>query len=383
MELFVKRDVLSKELGLLHSLVDKKANIPILDTVRLVTDGQRVGMVATNLDITIHTELTADRVETQGGLCINLPKLFNIVKLMPEGMLQLNTEENGWIRVSNQGTRYRIPGFDVDQYPTISDNKDLDIDWLEVPAKHLKNIVDGVDFAIAPEEDSQYLLKAAKLEIEGNEMRMVATDGHRVCLAVGTLKALLMDDLDVVVPAKAITELGRLVTDFDGDVGVGSDDNHIYFRVGPRLLAARRLSGEYPAYQMVIATTDGYEDFATFKASDLGQSIRRTMVIADGSKLAGVALDFREPAEEGKKGTLHMDAREADAGEINEVLESDYTGGNVKVWVNGKFLREFLDVLGTEKARVSLQDADRPVLVTGKREGIDYTYVLMTLRVPE
>src|SRR5207253_8685309 len=124
---------------------------------------------------------------------------------------------------------------------------------LKLPASLIKLLIERTIFAITQEE-GRYTLSGAKFELDKQGVKMVTTDGHRLAYVAtnDVSQDLGNDGLDVLVPRKTLSELTKLASDFDGDINLGADENHVYFQVGSRLLISRLLSGQFPNYEMVM-----------------------------------------------------------------------------------------------------------------------------------
>lgn len=372
MDFHVRRDALSAELGRMSSITEKKSSLPLLENVLIKSDGgKKIKLTATNVETTLYSELLTDQIEVEGAVCVKARKLYDIVRLMPEGLLHITKRDNFWIDVVGGESEFHIPGIDPTYFvdtPAVAD-----LTWIDVPAKHFKNIIDGIEFALAPEGNTQYILSSAKLEMDGTEVRMCATDGHRLSLATGPFSTLMLDTIDVMLPAPGITQLSRMLSDVDGNIGLAKDANHTFFRVGERLLATRLPTGDFPQYRLVFDAVKGYEKSAKMKASDLMKSIKRAMVVAD-SVTQAVNLNFAG-------GDLFINTESADAGQNKEVLRNTgYDGDDITTICNGKYLEDFLSVLGTEDFTLEMKDATSQLHCRGEKEGVNYSYILMPMR---
>ena len=367
----IKRALLSEELSRLQSVVSKKNTIPILNYVRIQSDNHRIKLVATNLETTIYSEAQTDIVEVQGTICAPAKQLFDISKQLPEGLVRIEkTDENGLLRVSCGRTKYKIQSADPSSFPEVPDTSELS--WMDISAKIPRTMLAGVACAVAPDEDARYTLRGAKFEMDGTEIRMVSTDGHRLCLASAPLEAMLPDDLDAILPAEGMADLNRLIGEQEGVVGVALNDNKIFFRFGNRHLACGLLTGQYPEYQKLLATVEGYEAFGTFKADDLTRSIRRVSLTADESQTLRMLFENQQ---------LFLRTQKAEAGECEEILQSDFNGETTKIGCNVKYAVDFTSGLGSAPIRVELKEALSPIHMRVSKDGVALRYLLMPMRV--
>lgn len=369
-----QKSVLQDDLSRIQGILEKKSVIPILENALISSNGgHKLNIIATNMETSFSSELQADNVESPGSLCIPARKLYDAVRLMPDGLIYFERMDNGWAKVKAPGCTYKLPGSDADLFPSIPTPEGLR--WVDVPSKHLKAIISGVEFAIAPEEDSRYFLKGGKLEVDGREVKMVATDGFRFTLASGPLSALLLEVVDVLVPQKAMVELDRLIRDYDGNVGIAKNDSTIFFRAGNRLLSSRLVAADFPEYK-VIFDGNRSETFATFKANSLAQSIKRLLLVADPES-STISLEFAD-------GILRMNPEgNSIAGDGDETLESDFNGTQaLKIFVNAKYMLDFLEPVGSGEVRIEVKTSTSPLYFLGKKEHLRYEYVLAPVNVP-
>src|SRR5204863_606876 len=190
----------------------------------------------------------------------------------------------------------------------------------------------------------------------------VTTDGHRLAF-VSTddfVKDSKGEGLDVLIPRKTLSELTKLSADFEGEISLGADENHVYFQIGSRLLISRMLSGQFPNYEMVMPKNN--DRAATFDTTALSQAVRRVALMADDRSHA---IRFHLSKEQ-----LLISAQNSDEGEARETLESDYTGDETDIGFNAQYLQDFLNVVGSEKVTFEFKDGNsqaqlRPVSDNG------------------
>jgi DNA polymerase-3 subunit beta len=203
---------------------------------------------------------------------------------------------------------------------------------------------------------------------------MVTTDGHR--LAYVATKEGVADggkaELDVLIPRKTLAELTKLTADFDGDISLGADENHVYFQVGSRLLISRLLSGQFPNYEMVMPKNN--DRSATFDTTALNQAIRRVALMADDRSHA---IRFHLSKEQ-----LLITSQNAEDGEARETLETDFAGDDTDIGFNAQYLQDFLNVVGTEKVAFEFKDGNSQAqLKPASDDDHDYKYIVMPMRL--
>ena len=371
MQFVIKRNVLQKELAFVQGIVERKNTIPVLANILIESAGEdSIRISGTDLDVTIRCDADAEEISSQGAICVQARKLFDIARLLPDAAVSFRKEENEWVTVECDRSKFRLPGISKDTFPELPGFKSTP---LKLPAALLRLLIERTIFAITQEE-GRYTLSGAKFELDKQGIKMVTTDGHRLAFVATNEIAKEMPDesLDVLIPRKTLAELTKLASDFDGDINLGADENHVYFQVGSRLLISRLLSGQFPNYEMVMPK--GNDQTAVFDTLALNQAIRRVALMADDRSHA---VRFHLSKEQ-----LLISSQNAEEGEARETVETDFAGEETEIGFNAQYLQDFLNVVGSEKVGFEFKDGNsqaqlRPV----SEEKHDYRYVVMPMRL--
>jgi len=206
--------------------------------------------------------------------------------------------------------------------------------------------VRNTQFAITTEQ-SRFTLSGAKFIVGEGVAKMVTTDGHRLAYVEREIED-KDGAIDTLIPKKALIELVKLSRG-EGDVAFGEDQNHIYFQTEGRLLITRKLSGNFPNYEMVMPKDN--DQRAVFDLGEMRSAVRRMSLIAD-ERNRSIRLTIRE-------GEIEVTAQSAEQGEGNEVVQADYTGEEVTLGFNWQYLLEFLQNVGSAEmiAAEAVEDA--------------------------
>jgi DNA polymerase-3 subunit beta len=370
MEFTISKTSLQKELGLVQGTVEKKNTIPALSNILIESVGEgTIRVTGTDLDVTLRCETEAE-IKTPGSMCVGARKLFDIARVLPDAPVSFRKEENNWATVKCERSNFRIAGIDRDNFPEVPSFKSAPV---RLPAGVFKTLIDRTIFAITLEE-SRYTLSGAKFMLDKSGAKMVTTDGHRLAyverkdLGAGTPS----EDIDVLIPRKTLAELTKLTSSFEGEIGLGADENHIYFEVGPRLLISRTLTGQFPNYEMVMPK--GNDKSAEFDSASLGQAIRRVALMADDRSHA---VRFHL-----KPGSLDISAQTAEEGDARETVTTEYAGEETEIGFNAAYLQDFLNVLSDGNVSFEFKDGNSQAqLRPASDDGYDYRYVVMPMRL--
>src|SRR6266516_3395334 len=180
MQFVVARSVLQKELAFVQGVVERKNTIPVLANILIESAGEdSIRISGTDLDVTIRCDADADEVKIPGAICVPARKLFDIARLLPDAPVSFKKEENEWVTVECDRSKFRLPGVSKETFPELPGFKSTP---LKLPSEILKLLIDRTIFAITQEE-GRYTLSGAKFELDGQGITMVTTDGHRLAFA--------------------------------------------------------------------------------------------------------------------------------------------------------------------------------------------------------
>ena len=371
MELTVKKTDLVRELGLGQGVVEKKTTIPVLSNVLLEAAGGELVLTVTDLELGIRGSCPAV-IKKEGATTIPARKLLDYVRLLPDAELALKVLENHSSSITCGRARTRIAGMSRENFP---DLPKMPAPVTKIPASLLASVVSKTIFSIATEE-SRYTLTGGLMVLKEESMLMVATDGHRLAFveAEHSFEG-VSGELKALVPKKAMAEILKLAAD-DGSVsGViefGTDENHLFFQVGKRLLIARRLTGQFPDYERVLPKEKGTS--IVLNREEATAAIRRVSQFADDRSHA-IRLELT--ASE-----LKLVSTGSDAGESEESLPIEYSGEKMKIGFNSQYLLDFLGATESETIEIDFRGEDSAgQLRLPEVKGLDYRYVVMPMRI--
>ncbi len=177
MQFVIARNALQKELAFVQGVVERKNTIPVLANILIESAGENsIRISGTDLDVTIRCDSDADEIKSQGAICVQARKLFDIARLLPDAPVKFKKEENEWVTVECDRSKFRLPGISKETFPELPGFKSTP---LKLPAAMLKLLIDRTIFAITQEE-GRYTLSGAKFELDKKGVKMVTTDGHRL-----------------------------------------------------------------------------------------------------------------------------------------------------------------------------------------------------------
>src|SRR6202040_2535578 len=213
MEFSVKKFDLLQELSLTQGVVERKTTIPILGNILCEASGNRLTLTATDLELFIRTSCDA-KVKKEGAGTIPAKKLFELLRLLPEGEVKFKLLENHWVHIISDRRNYKLVGMSKDNFPALPAFPHA---LVKIPAKLLADVIAKTTFAISLEE-SRYTLNGALMVLKPGSLTMVATDGHRLAMVETDHKFEgFTTETRVLVPKKAMTEIQRLAAESADD----------------------------------------------------------------------------------------------------------------------------------------------------------------------
>jgi len=369
MKFSLMQSELQRVLHLVVSVVPSKSTLPILETVlvEVEADGALV-LTATDLDMSVRARRKAEVVE-KGKAAVAARRLFDVVRELPEQEVTVSGDESGLTLTCGSG-RYRFVGAPVDDFPglpEISGEKDVEIE----PQK-LQRMIRQTLYAVSTDE-TRPELTGVFLEVREKELRLVATNGHR--LARAGLQGSFNARQNLLLPPKALNQLLRLMGDWNGTVEVSGAKNYARFRLGETQLYSRLLEGPFPEYDRVIPKTNPLS--AVIRRDDLIASLRRILVLSDSqTRQVRMALSGKQ---------LQVLAEYQGAGEAAEDIAVDYSGEAMTIGYNGGYLLEMLKTFEGERIEMRFQSAISAGLFRPADETAEETLLclVMPLRLPE
>jgi DNA polymerase-3 subunit beta len=373
MEITVSRQDLVKELTATQSVVERKTTIPILSNFLIEADGESLSITATDLDQAIRTSAPA-KVKKPGACTIPARKLYDYIKLLPEGDISIKLLDNHWVQIRSGRSNTKMVGMARANYPQVPEFPAVAV--TSIPTAALKTLIARTIFAISNEE-SRYTLNGALLVIKAESLAMVATDGHRLSYVEKPNEVLegISGEKRVLIPRKALQELQQLLANTEAEKVEFADDEHtLFFRVGHRTLSTRRLSGQFPNFEAVMPHDN--TKFAVVRSSELSSAIQRVAQFAD--ERSG-AIRMRLESNE-----LKISANSTESGESEDTIDTPYASDPIVVGFNSGYILDFLKALDNQ-GEVRLEFKDTQSAGQMRPEDPDaeykYRYVLMPMRI--
>jgi DNA polymerase-3 subunit beta len=370
MEITVSKSELLRELTATQGVVERKTTIPILSNYLFEAAGDKLSLTATDLDLSLRTSCNA-KVKKEGACTIPARKLHDYVKLLPDADITIKLLENHWVSIRCGRSNTKMVGMAKSNFPGLPVFPAAGA--IKIPAAVLRSMIAKTGFAIASEE-SRYTLNGALMVLKPEAITMVATDGHRLAHVERTGEKFegVSGEMKTLIPKKAMDELKSLLDSDVETIDFAKDESTLFFRVGPRLLTSRQLTGQFPNYEAVLPK-DISKSIA-LHGEELGAAIARVAQFADERSRA-VRLRL-------EKGELKISASSTETGESEDSIEVDYDGDPMAIGFNAQYLTDFIKATGSCEVKLELKDAQSAgQLRPAESEDYKYRYIVMPMRI--
>jgi len=367
MKVSLPRSELFTALQRCQSVVERRHTIPILSNVLIKAGNNELQLTATDMEVSLQTLLKAN-VTNDGATTVSARKLFDIVKELPdEAQVELILDKE-YLNIKSSKAKLRLATQPVDEFPTLE--QDAKVKMLRLDGCDLAGMIASTSFAMSNDETRKYLTGSLFEVQEKGNLCLVATDGHRLAMAEATLSQSPPESVQVIVPRKAVNELRRLCEEFEGQTELYLGEQLVKLSSGEHTLTSKLIDARFPSYQDVIPVNNPYEVVLDRQAID--HVLRRAMVVANE-----FSHDVRLQLS---KGEITVLAHNTDHEEAEETLDAEYSGPELSIGFNARYLREAFGVMQGDELHMQLKDNLSPVRMFEVSRP-DVQFVVMPMRI--
>lgn len=371
MNVTIEREAILRILGRTQGVVDKRHSMAVLTNALVEVHNKEISIVATDLEVSLKQTAPAE-VGEPGKAAASARTLFEIVRESSADEIRLRTLDNQWVEVSYGKSNFKLMGIDPDEYPGMPEAgaNGAQTATFEISAGDLSEMVKKTIFAVSNDDTRSnlagvFITKAKKK----NQLRMVATDGHRLAIIDRAISGTLPEN-GAILPRKGLAEVGKMLSEETGKVTVTVSGNEAMVTVGDSILSMRLVEGSFPDYQKVIPKDT--PNRIGVSRDDLLHTLRRVSILSS-ERARGVRFRL-------SPNTLELSANNPDMGEANEELSVDYSGNEMEIGFNARYLIDVLTILPEGgNVHIGLGDELSPGVLSGDDSG--YHYVVMPMRI--
>lgn len=351
--------------------INPRSPLPILSHLLLEASGNQVKLTATDLDVGLSIELEAE-ISEPGSITCPARLMTDIVSKFPAGKVELQTMSEGRMLLSCGSSKFELSTLPAEEFPSLPDMDETSS--AQLPQSSLKSAIKQVAVAAASSQDeSRAVMTGIHVTLEDGTLTLVATDGRRLACVRKNVEVPLIGEekLSVVVPARALIELSRLIQN-DGDVSFRVGRSQAFFKFYHFSLHCRLLEGRFPDYTKVVPTQ--FIRMCRIGRDDFIQGLKRMLVVAQEKRSPNlIRLKFEGDS-------LQLSANTPDLGSGDEKLPVVFEGDPLTIGFNGKYLVDGLGVLESEEIQFDLNEETKSAVIRPLGD-TSYDYVVMPVKL--
>jgi DNA polymerase-3 subunit beta len=368
MRFTIAREKLQEGLSAVAASVPAKTTLPVLANLLVETTERGIRLSGTDLDMAVSTELMAD-VDTQGAITIPAKKLVEIVRELPSAPVKVSASGEQKVMLECSRSRFKLLGLPKDEFPSFPSIR-FGESW-RIRSGDLQKLIGHTAFASSTEE-SRPILNGVLWELRPDQMRMVATNGHRLAKMEISINSSGVPSSDFIIPPKALEQIRRLFP-AEEELEIARGDNHLGFRSPFTAIYTRLIEGPYPNYEQVIPKDN--DRIALADRNALIQALKRMSVIAS-DQTHRIRMSFNS-------GMLKFSVQTPDLGEAQDELPINFEGDSLDIGFNASYLLEILRNLPTDEVKLTFKAPERAATIepVGWSDPSRYMCLIMPLRL--
>jgi DNA polymerase-3 subunit beta len=362
------RESLLQPLQAVSGIIERRHTLPILSNVLIARNANQLSFISTDIEIEIKATTSIEAQGEDKAMTVGARKLLDILRALPEGSEINLALTDKRLQIKSGKSRFNLQTLPAEDFPRLS-VAEGEAARFELPQKLLKDLFSQVQYAMA-QQDIRYYLNGLLMVVEENELRVVATDGHRLAFASKTVENQQLGKQEVILPRKTVLELTRLLADNDEPVAIELSATQAHFRFGEIELASKLVDGKFPDYQRVIPSQHPKQ--LRLPRGLLQQALQRAAILTS-DKFRGVRWVLTE-------NSLKISCSNTEQEEAQEELDLSYSGEALDIGFNVSYLLDVLNHLDVAEIDVALGDPNSSALITVP-ERDDFKYVVMPMRI--
>ena len=362
-----EKEILLKPLQVVIGIVERKQTLPILSNVLIEKELGKIRFTTTDLEIQITTTIES---KTEGNeissITMGGKKLQEILRILPDqSKISIETKENKALIKSNK-SRFSLQTLPAQDFPKLSSLLE-NTSKIVLQQSLFKSLLLSVQYAMA-QQDVRYYLNGVLLIIEGNNLKAVATDGHRLAFNAGVINGNHKKQ-EIIVPRKAVAELCKLLGDTNESVEIEFSNKQVKVVFSGINLTSKVIDGKFPDYERVIPK---YSNQLSMNRVLIQQALQRAAILSN-EKFRGVRFVLTEK-------NLSIISSNSEHEEAQEEIETDYHGEAIDIGFNVNYLMDGLNNISSEVAIFSFGDPNSSILITTP-DNQEFRYVVMPMRI--
>ena len=371
MQFIIKRDALLKSLTLVQGIIEKKNTLPILSNVLLDAKNGKLNIIATDLDLVFFDEIKEIQISKEGATTIPATILYDILrKISGNSDIKFDLKNENKLNLVTDNSDFNLNCLPVDNFPNFAD--EFDTNDISFNSSKLLSLLNKTKISIS-NDDTRHYLNGIYLHLTESQDRTyltgVATDSHRLSSSsIEIEKGKSFNS--IILPKKTVFQLCNLLLDTNEKVLIQTSESKIQFKIGKVKLTSKVIDGKFPDYKKVVPTEN--DKILTVISSDFVEAIERVITVSLDRK-EGVKLNIG-------KDNIKFYVNSTNSGDGNEIIKSNFTGEEIIVSFNSKYLTDIASEVEDKNLKINLKDPISPVLIEDMSDKNSY-YVVMPMKI--
>ena len=365
MKISCSKSSLLNGINIVSKAVSSKSSMPILQCILIETSLSEIKLIANDIEIGIETVIEGNIMEA-GKIALDAKFLSDMVRRLPESDIVIETNANNQAILKCERNETNIPGVSGDDFnylPEVEKNS-----YFTISQFALKDVIQKTIFSISDQENTK-IMTGELFEINGDILRVISLDGHRISIRKIQLKE-SYGNMKVIVPGKTLNEITKILNGgVDDEVNVYITDKHILFEFENTKVVSRLLEGEF--YKIDQMLTNDYETKFIINKKEFFSCIDRASLFIKESDKKPIILNI-----ENNSLYLRIDSS---YGSMNEELEINKEGKDIRIGFNPKFLMDALRVIDDENVNIYMINPKSPCYIKNEEEG--YIYLILPVSI--
>ncbi|SHH30461.1 DNA polymerase III subunit beta [Tepidibacter thalassicus] len=364
MKIICNQKLLANKVGTVQKGVSNKTTIPILKGILIETIDNKIKLIGNDLELGIETFLDGEIIE-EGSIVIDSKLFGDIIRKLPDSFVEITTDTENNVYIKCENSEFKIKGHSSEEYPKL-----LDVDenrFYEISQNLFKNMIKQTVFAISQDE-TKPILMGELLEIENNNISLVAIDGYRLAIRSDKIENFIGNS-KVIIPGKALNEVNKILSE-EGNFKIAFTDKHCLFLIKDTKIITRLLEGEFINYRQLIPRE--YNLRVQVNTKKLLNSIERASLLAKEGKNNLVKFSIRDDNM--------IITSNSEIGNVYEEVPILLEGEDLDIAFNSRYFIEALKIIDSEEIYLEFTTNVSPCILKPVDE-IEYIYLLLPVRI--
>ncbi len=362
-----KRDDILTPLAAVSGIIERRHTLPILSNVLIERVAENLSFLATDIEIQISARSSLHGSAEARSVTVGARKLLDILRALPEAAEITLQQQDKRLLVRAGKSRFMLQTLPAEDFPRLAKPVG-EVARFALGQKALRRLLGLVQYAMA-QQDIRYYLNGLLMVVEDGQLKLVATDGHRLAYASIAL-GIGLPRQEVIVPRKTVLELAKLLGDTDDEVKIEISSTQAAFSFGAVELVSKLIDGKFPDYTRVIPAQ--HKNRLMAEREPLRQALMRAAILSN-EKFRGVRWVLTD-------GSLKIVSSNAEQEEAHEEIEVKYAGDALDIGFNVNYLLDVLNNVAGNEVECAFGDASSSALISYASEK-DFRYVVMPMRI--